>query len=54
MDSATFSRASLKHLINLKNLEALRPEVHGGIEVRLIGRHTVGMSRRFQFVAHTN
>ena len=46
LDSAMFFRASRKHIINLKYVEALTPEVHGGFEVRLTGGHTVDMSRR--------
>ena len=46
LDSAMFFRASRKHIINLKFVEALTPEVHGGFEVRLKGGHAVDMSRR--------
>ena len=46
LDSAMFFRASRKHIINLKFVEALTPEAHGGFEVRLKGGHAVDMSRR--------
>ncbi len=46
LDSAMFFRASRKRIINLKFVEALTPEVHGGFEVRLKGGHAVEMFRQ--------
>ncbi len=46
LDPAMFFRASRRHLINLRWVEAVEPAVSGALAVRLRGGHSVEMSRR--------
>jgi two-component system LytT family response regulator len=46
LDPAQFFRASRRHILNLKFVKGLTPDVDGGFEVTMTGGMVVGMSRR--------
>jgi two-component system LytT family response regulator len=46
LDPAMFFRASRRHLVNLRFVEGIEPDVSGTYTVRLRGGHTVQASRR--------
>jgi two-component system LytT family response regulator len=46
LDPAVFFRASRKHILNLKFIEAMDAWANGGFLVRLTGNLEVEMSRR--------
>ncbi|HEX8290027.1 MAG TPA: response regulator [Pyrinomonadaceae bacterium] len=46
LDEKTFFRASRKHIINLRWIEAIEPSIDGRLDVKLTGAPKVEMSRR--------